>query len=316
MKPKNRLTLDEFLAAPGITLDVRSPQEFEHAHIPSSLNLPLFSNEERHEVGLCYTTEGQKEAISLGLQYVAPKVEQIINTSKQYPHVKLLCWRGGMRSHSVAHLLETCGMDVYTLQGGYKTFRRWVLKMLETPKQIHILGGLTGSGKTEKLHQLKEQGEQILDLEALANHRGSSFGHLGEQPSNEHFENLIALQLHQFSDEKPVWIEDESCYIGSCLVPHALFSQMKKAPLHLVKCSEEERLKRLTTQYGGVSSQELIMATERIRKKLGHERAEKAIESITSGDLRSAAKVILEYYDKTYSYALSRKSDKIVKYDD
>jgi len=204
-------------------IDVRSPGEYEHAHIPGALNLPLFSNEERAEIGTIYKQRGRVKAVQRGLEVVGPKLAGFAKfaLALQSENILIHCWRGGMRSSSMAWLLETVGINCTLLTGGYKSYRSRVLTSFEKPLKIILLGGYTGSGKTDLIKLLKEQGEQVLDLEGLACHKGSAFGAIGqgEQPSSEQFENLLSLEMEALDGEKVVWIEDESRNVGKVFVP-------------------------------------------------------------------------------------------------
>ncbi|MEP0868481.1 tRNA 2-selenouridine(34) synthase MnmH [Trichocoleus desertorum AS-A10] len=302
----------EFLHCPSLILDVRSPGEFFQGHIPGAQSFPLFSNDERAEVGTCYKRQGQETAIELGLAIVGPKLAGFVTQAKALApdcRVRLHCWRGGMRSNSMAWLLETAGFQVTLLRGGYKNFRHWVRSTLATPKTLAILGGMTGTGKTEILAALAEQGEQVLDLENLANHRGSSYGSLGlpAQPTTEQFENHIALVWSQFNHQRPVWIEAESRRIGLCRIPDEIFQQMLQAPVLQILRSRPKRIEILRQVYGSVKSEQLIEATERLRKKLGGLRTQQAVEAIHQGDLTTAIDLVLDYYDKTYTHDLQRR---------
>lgn len=306
------LSAADFLQVPHLLLDTRSPGEYEQGHIPGAVSFPLFSNEERAQVGTCYKQVGKEEAIELGLEIIAPKMVDFVRTAKQLApnkQVRLHCWRGGMRSNSMAWLLETAGMQVTLLEGGYKAFRRWVRSTLATPRNIITLGGMTGTGKTQLLHALAKQGEQILDLEALANHRGSSYGALGlpTQPTVEQFENLIATQWMKLDPNRPVWIEAESRRVGLCRVPDEILIPMMQAPVIQVERSRQERIELLIEVYGKVDHEELITATDRISRKLGGQHAKHAIEFIRQGDLAPAIDIVLNYYDKTYLYDLQRR---------
>lgn len=306
------LNVPEFLHHPGVILDVRSPGEFDQGHIPGAISFPLFSNDERAQVGTCYKQQGQEQAIELGLAIVGPKLASFVTRAKELTRdrkVRVHCWRGGMRSGSMAWLLETAGLEVSLLKGGYKAFRSWVRSTLATPKPIVILGGMTGTGKTEILAALAGQGEQVLDLEQFANHRGSSYGSLGlpPQPSNEQFENLIALSWNAFSDQRPVWIEAESRRIGLCRIPDELFLQMVAAPILQIMRPRSERIQILLEAYGSADPGQLILATERLRKRLGGLRTQEAITYIQQGNLAPAIDIVLDYYDKTYEYDLQRR---------
>jgi tRNA 2-selenouridine synthase len=307
------LPIASFLTAPGIILDVRSPAEYEQGHIPGAVSFPLFTNEERALVGTCYKQQGREQAIELGFEIAGPKFIQFVRQAKQLApdrQVRVHCWRGGMRSGAVAWVLEMAGLQVSVLEGGYKAFRRWVLSSFDVPKPILILGGMTGTGKTAILNELAAQGSQVLDLEDLASHRGSSYGSLGlpPQPSNEQFENLIAVQWMAFDAAKPIWIEAESKRIGICRIPEPLFQQMDRSPVLEVNRSRAERLDALVEVYGTADRNELITATERIRKRLGGLRTQQAIDLLHQNQLAAAFNIILDYYDKTYTYDLQRRN--------
>ena len=308
------VSIDVFLQLTSPILDVRSPGEFDHAHMPSAVSFPLFNNEERAEVGTCYKQQSKEDAVELGLKFVGPKLADFVTEAKTLAPdrvVRVHCWRGGMRSGSMAHLLETAGFSVTTLKGGYKAFRQWVRETLATPKPIISLGGMTGTGKTTILQALEVQGEQILDLEGMANHRGSSYGALGlpPQPSTEHFENLVAIAWSQLSDNRPIWIEAESRQIGRCRVPPELFGPMMQAPVVQVKRSRSERVAHLLEDYGDADTAGLIAATERLQKKLGGLRTKEAIAAIEARDGAPAIEIVLDYYDKAYTYDLKKKRD-------
>ncbi|MBW4473644.1 MAG: tRNA 2-selenouridine(34) synthase MnmH [Stenomitos rutilans HA7619-LM2] len=306
------LPIADFLAAPGAILDVRSPAEHEHGRIRDAISFPLFSNEERAQVGTCYKQQGRDEAVELGLSIVGPKLTSFVTQAKTLSPdrvVRVHCWRGGMRSGSMAWLLETAGFQVTVLDRGYKGFRHWAHAVLAEPKPIVTLGGMTGTGKTLILNALKAQGEQILDLEHLANHRGSSYGNLGlpPQPSTEQFENLIAIEWSQLSRDRPIWIEAESRMIGSCRVPDDLFQQMVAAPVLQVERSREERIHLLLEDYGAVEPEALLEATVRLKKRLGGDRTQQAVDCIQQGNLAAAVDLVLDYYDKAYRYDLKRR---------
>ncbi len=314
------LPITDFWQAPGPILDVRSPGEYTQGHLPEAISFPLFSDEERAQVGTCYKQAGQETAVELGLELVAPKMLDLVKKAKVLAperQVRVHCWRGGMRSGSIGWLLETSGLDVKLLNGGYKAFRRWVRTTLATPQPLIIVGGMTGTGKTDILHTLRDLGEQVLDLEGLANHRGSSYGALmlPPQPSTEQFENLIAAQWAAFDRHRPVWVEAESSRVGTCRVPDEIMAQMDVAHTLEVVRSEPERLKILVDVYGQANTDELIAATERLRKRLGGLRTQEAVDHIKSGKLAAAAAIILTYYDRAYRYDLVRRGSQIPKID-
>ncbi len=315
-----QVSINEFLAASGPILDVRSPGEFEQGHILGAISFPLFTNEERAQVGTCYKQQNREQAVELGFDLVGPKLGELIRQAKALAPektVRIHCWRGGMRSGAIAWALSLAGFNTVTLQGGYKAFRQWVRSTLATPKKIILLGGMTGTAKTDILHALAEQGEQVLDLEGHANHRGSSFGALclPPQPSTEQFENMLAAEWQQFDAEGPIWIEAESRRVGACRVPIELFEQMEAAFALEITRPISERVVLLVEIYGQAAAEDLIAATERIRKRLGGERTQRAIAAIKNNDLATAVSITLDYYDRTYRYGLEQRDRSVPEID-
>ncbi len=294
-------------------VDVRSPGEFAQGHIPGAVNIPLFSNEERAQVGTTYKQVSQEEALLLGLEFVGPKMADFVRESKVLaPENEILvhCWRGGMRSGSFGWLLETAGMKVSTLVGGYKAFRNEVLAGFMIPQNIIILGGKTGSGKTEILHQLRKLGEQVIDLEGLAHHKGSSYGAIGQlpQPSSEHFENRIYNQWRRLDPSRRVWVEDESRTVGRCLIPQNVWTQMQNAPVVMVDMDKATRIERLVREYACYDIDLLHEATNRIQKRLGGQHHKAAIEALGQNDFATVADITLTYYDKAYQHGSGNRN--------
>lgn len=304
--------IDAFLSGSGPILDTRSPGEFAQGHVPGALSFPLFDDEERAQVGTCYRQEGPEVAMDLGLALVAPKLVPMVQRARSLAQdgaLRIYCWRGGLRSQSTAQLLTLAGLKVTRLAGGYKSFRGWVRETLAVRRPVITLGGMTGTGKTAVLAALAELGEWVLDLEDLANHRGSSYGALGlpPQPTTEHFENLVAIAWRSLPPDRPIWIEAESRGIGTCRVPIELFEQMMAAPVLEVVRSIEDRIEHLIGVYGQTPREHLLTATERIRKRLGGDRTRQALAHIEAGEAAAAIKIVLGYYDKTYRYDLERR---------
>jgi tRNA 2-selenouridine synthase len=311
----DELSTDEFLARPpGVPIiDVRTPDEFATGHIPGALNVPLFSNEERAEIGTAYKQEGRSRAVAIGLRRVGPRLEQLAQalldlTNPADPRLHLHCWRGGMRSASVAWLMEsTLGCRTATLKGGYKAFRRWVLDSFEIPRELRVVAGLTGSGKTEVLRQMAHLGENTLDLEGLAKHKGSAFGQLGEaaQPTQAQFENELAIAWRATDPSRPVWLEDESRMIGKRTLPEALWNRKLAARFHVIELPDAERIAHLCKGYAGFSPADLAASVEAIHSRLGGGRAKAALESLRGGDFTEACRIILSYYDRAYQNCLA-----------
>ncbi len=302
----------DFLASPELCFDVRSPVEYNQGHIPGAINLPLFTDSERAEVGTAYKRQGQSVAIALGVKIVGPKLFDLLGQAKTYLNgndsARLYCFRGGMRSGFVSWFLNFTGLKTTTLKGGYKAFRRFALRKFQELQEIQllVLGGFTGAGKTKILQELQETCQQVIDLEKIAHHRGSSFGLIpGEkQPSCEQFENELAFQLEQLDYSKPIWVEDESRLIGSCTIPNGFFDVMKNAPLIVLECQRNERVRHIKEQYGSYPVENLLLCSEKIGKRLGSERLKIVRKALLENDLDKAIDTLLQYYDATYQHAL------------
>ncbi len=297
-----------------ILIDVRSPAEYAHAHIPNALSLPLFNDEERAKVGTLYKQVSAENALIKGLEFVGPKMAGFVKQAiKWSPNRKLLihCWRGGKRSGSMAWLMQMAGFDVVTLEGGYKNYRNFILQRFENQSlKVILLGGKTGSGKTPILKELEKRGEQIIDLEDLANHKGSAFGWIGEeqQPSVEQFENNLYEIFRQINPEKRVWVENESRNIGSVSMPQGFWNQMKSAPLIHIEIPFFDRVNHLVNVYTQTSKADLILSFEKIASKLGTENLKKTIGWIEKGDFETAAAMALKYYDKSYMHGFDNNT--------
>ncbi len=324
-------SIEEFLNDQNPLVDVRSPKEFKKGHCPGATNIPILNDEQRHLIGTSYKNDGRKKAISLGLKLISPslkelnkKFQELSGINNLYPgqktniSLKIYCWRGGMRSASAAWLANLSHIKVLILKGGYKAYRNWVLKQFEKDWPIKLIGGKTGTGKTDLLLELKAQGTSVIDLEGLANHRGSSFGGLGQppQPSCEQYENLLASQLREFtaSSNNEIWLEDESSHLGQCRIPQGLFKQMKEAPILEITRSDEERVENLVNVYSQCGLENLSIATERISRRLGPQRTSEALQAIACKDWRQACLAMLDYYDRCYEFELS-KAKRITRID-
>ncbi|MCX6291800.1 MAG: tRNA 2-selenouridine(34) synthase MnmH [Bacteroidetes bacterium] len=304
--------LDQLSRQQPLLLDARSESEFKQGHIPSAVNLPLLNDEHRAIVGTTYKQKGREAAVLAGFDLVGSKFGDVVRKVHALTgdkHVMLYCWRGGMRSNIMAWVLSMAGFKVTLLKGGYKTFRGWVLNCFHQPKKIFIIGGRTGSGKTDVLKLLKEHSEQVIDLEALAHHKGSAFGALGEkpQPRSEQFENLLALEWNGMDEDEILWLENESITIGSVKIPNVIFECMRKAPVIEIKTDMESRVKRILDDYGKFPAEILAENTMKLQKRLGELRTRQAVQALLDGDKIKWLEEILSYYDKTYDYGMSQR---------
>ena len=312
-----KIDIEDFivLAPNSIVIDVRSPGEFEHAHIVDAHSLPLFNNEERAIVGTTYKQKSREAAIKIALPFFGEKMKPLIEMvetwvaafekkhTRETPTIIVHCWRGGMRSGAVAWLLDLYGFKVLQLIGGYKAYRNWALLQFEKAYPLKVLGGYTGSGKTEILLELKRRNKTVIDLEGLAHHKGSSFGALGQeaQPSQEMFENKLAHALSSIEFiEEGIWIEDESQRIGLVMIPLSFFTLLRNSVCYFIEIPFQERLSFITTGYGKFDKDSLMSATLRIQKRLGGLETKTAINHIIEGNIVDAFSILLKYYDKWY----------------
>ncbi len=345
-----KISIEQFIvmAKNYPVLDVRSPGEYLHAHIPGAYSIPLFTDEERKVVGTAYKQESREQAIKIGLDYFGLKMRKVveevenlivqINKEKKKKNVSnpplgdrgsvlVHCWRGGMRSAGIAWLLDLYGFKVYTLIGGYKAYRKWVRNQFEKKYPLTIVGGYTGSGKTLIIQQLQQTGNAVIDLEGLANHKGSAFGALGEnpQPSQEMFENMLAEALavihNQMAGEQvladnsnptainhsTIWIEDESQRIGNLQIPMQFWENMRSSPVCFVDIPFEKRLDYLTIEYGRFEKEKLVNAVMRIQKRLGGLETKNAINHLLENNHKECFRILLTYYDKWYLKGLHNR---------
>lgn len=304
-------------------IDVRTPSEFEAGHIPDAINVPLFSDDERATVGTLYANQGHDAAVIEGLRIVGPKMAALAESARELVADKepacqqmlVHCWRGGMRSQSMAWLMAVAGLQPRVLDGGYKSFRRLAQETIERSWNLHVVSGLTGAGKTRILTALKQVGEQVCDLEALANHRGSAYGGIaqGAQPTTEQFENDLFACLDRFAPEKRIWVEDEGNRIGRVVVPQTFYEQVRNAPAVFLDVDLSQRVDNLMVDYQQLPVDGLLEATRKIRKRLGGQKTDAAIAAIEGGNLRAAVEITLSYYDRTYTKAANKMPRSIMK---
>jgi len=313
------LKVDEFVAKMKeyVVLDIRTPAEFREGHLPHAISFPLFNDEERVIVGTIYKQQGRETAVLKGLELVGPKLKDFVLQARKHKGVLYLyCWRGGMRSKSMAWLLQTAGREVYILEGGYKAYRAYGRELISNGLKLIMLSGPTGSGKTEILHKLTALGHQVLDLEGLANHRGSSFGGIGQppQPGTEQFTNLILEKITGFDLSNPIWVEGESQAIGKVIILKELFSQMNSCTTIRIDPPKSQRIDRLLSDYAGFPAEELQFSIEKISKRLGGKDTQDTLEALSAGDFRKVVEITLAYYDKSYDFSMARRETKMIPF--
>ncbi len=297
----------------GVIIDVRTPSEFSSGHIPGAVNLPIFTDDERAEVGTLYVKEGKDKAVEKGLERVGPKLATFVRQARQLSEGKplfLYCWRGGMRSASMAWLFRTAGFKTYLLEGGYKAYRHSFEQLLSAHSwKLIVLGGPTGCGKTDILHHLQSTGQQVINLEGLACHKGSAFGSLGEskQPSTEQFGNELHNCMRKMNPQKPVWCEGESLNIGQVYIPNEFYALMKSGLFIQFELKTGFRLKQILKDYGHFPANELIVSFQKLEKRLGREATSNAIEHIMKNELEEAIAIAIHYYDKGYESSILKQ---------
>ncbi len=300
-------------------IDVRSPAEYASGHIPGAVNIPLFNDSERALVGTKYKKEGRIPAILEGLRLSGPvlslKLEQALKVAREG---KLLvhCWRGGMRSEAMSWLFSSGDIETAVLEGGYKSYRHLILESLSEERKMIVLGGMTGSSKTHILNYLKVHGNQIIDLERLACHKGSAFGSLGQppQPSTEQFANILYNEWKNLRKTDPFWVEDESRNIGTVFLPDSFYSNMQAAPSIILKMDVKTRLPRLLEEYSSFPSESLKASITRISKRLGGDNTRDALEAVEAGNISRAIEISLNYYDRAYTFGLKKKNIRNIIY--
>ncbi len=310
----------------SILVDTRSPAEFETGHIDGAISLPILDNDQRAKVGVCYKKHGQEKAIELGLQLAGGRFLDIYQTlkkiEKQNKIIVIYCARGGMRSGTVVSLMSSLKVNCFILVGGYKTYRNYILSLLEDEDFYNFIAinGYTGSGKTEILKMLEKDNILTIDFEAKATHAGSVFGKIpfnGDKTTQQQFENRVASELYKarykYSDKKKLtfFVEAESRKIGDNVFTKNFYEKIKNAPTIVIDLPFEERIKRILEEYPPTHpffKEALIQ----LRELLGGELFKKLLNYYELEDYDSLITELLKYYDKKYAHSIDSKKEQIV----
>lgn len=304
----DEVSVIEALCEENTLIDVRTAQEYEKGSIPDAFNYPLFDNLERAEIGVIYRKIGKNAAVVKGLEFFEPRIQQFLSslTDLKSKRLVVFCARGGMRSASVVRLLQYQGFQAAQLQGGYKSYRSYVLRQLRKPvPPLIVLHGSTGVGKTLLLKKLPDH----LDLEEFAGHRSSLFGAINKIPQTQkNFEALLAKKIIELPNTRPVFIEGESRKVGKVFIPQSLAEAMKYGTLVLLQASFDTRIRRIVEEYK-ICDEQTFLQTDSIlqsmQKVLGKKKAEQLRQWLRKGEFENIVHVLLEeYYDPRYQHAM------------
>ncbi len=311
---KEAVSVEEVINRPEVVLiDVRTNSEHQKGTIPGAINLSLFDEEERGEIGILYRMVGPAEARIKGLALASSKLTRLVESLQKYYHREIVffCWRGGLRSQALASVLKLVGFKSYYLEGGYKAYRRFIINYFseyEYKQKFTVLEGLTGVGKTEVIQALQRIGEPALDLENLAGHRGSVFGHIGlaTRRSQKDFDALLAQELEHLKDYKYIIVECESRRIGNIYLPAPFFEAMKKGVRILLYDCLEARIKRLVATYLAFKQENFFLIHEAIsllQPRLGKQKTALLQNFFKQENYKAAVNFLLqEYYDPLYHF--------------
>lgn len=302
-----------------VYIDGRSEDEFNEGTIPGAVNIPLFDNQERAEIGTIYAQDSPQNALSRGLEIASNKLPALYKQIKEVSHdrpVMIFCWRGGMRSKALATVLDLMGLSVLRLSGGYKAYRKQVLDFFaaEFPFHIVLIRGNTGTGKTDLLKRLKSDGYPVIDLESLSNNRGSVFGHigLGSQPTQKQFESLLYKEIVSYQNYPYLIVECESKRIGRVILPNTMYYAMQQGTQVLLYDTLANRVARLVKEYTAFPglANDLEESLERLKKRISKKTVEDLIKLLRDNNYdKLTERLILEYYDVLYGYPNEDSTD-------
>ncbi|WP_027701721.1 tRNA 2-selenouridine(34) synthase MnmH [Metaclostridioides mangenotii] len=315
-----------------IFVDVRTESEYEEDHILNAINMPLFMNDEHKDVGTIYKMLGKHEAIQKGFDYVSYKLKdmylELSKLANEYDNMVVYCARGGMRSGSITNVISSLGVNVYQLEGGYKSYRNFVLDYFKTAmekKKLVSVHGLTGVGKTDLLHMLEEKNVDVLDLEGIAKNSGSIFGFITfdeKSPSQKLFETEIFEKLY-FSKKDFIFVESESKRVGHSSVPNEIYESMIGDCQHIIlEVSLKNRVDRLCRDYIYSKNEDNIddlkECINKFRKRLSNKVVDEYIELLETKKYEEVVeRYLLEYYDPLYTHSIEKyEYDEVINFDD
>lgn len=323
---ENALNLEDV-----VFIDARTPKEYEEDHILDSINLPILNDEEHADIGTIYKQQGKSQAINKGFDYVGYKLKYMYSAieglSNKYKNIVIYCARGGMRSKSLVSFFDSLGLNLYQLEGGYKSYRNFVINYLDTvmnEKKFIMLHGLTGVGKTDMLKLLEKDGLDIVDLEDMASNSGSVFGYITfdkKPPTQKEFETKIFEKLY-YAKSNYIFIESESKRVGHVSIPESIYNSMTQDAIHLLlEASIKSRVDRLARDYvysDCKDKNELLECINRFRKRLGHEKVNKFMEMFNNEKYEEVIKeYLVDYYDPLYNHSVKKYTyDMIINTED
>lgn len=304
----------------GCIIDVRCPREYSKGHMSNAINIPLFDDSQYQRLGELYKTSGRDSAFALGMKYANKRSNLILDTvtNIKKKNIIIYCARGGMRSAGFQKLLHNSEINSVRIENGYKSIRKQNLETFLKIRQVIVVAGSTGTGKTTILNKMKRMRYSVINLEGIARHRGSAFGDIGikQQATQQQFENDLAYEWSQLPENSPVYMESESRNIGRMVIPEQLWNQMSEGHYIKIEMNISRRISNLIKEYGSYPIHEFLKRVNMISKKLGGQHTQEAIQCLEDGNLRKFCKLLLEkYYDKMYMSAFtSRESKKDILY--
>ena len=310
MEEDKALSIDKFLSYGGQIVDLRTPKEFTQGHILGAINVPIFSDQERKEVGKVFKLQGPFKATQLGLKYTGPKLSDLVTKLKETKKkpICVYCGRGGMRSQSMIWLLNFCRIPAFFLRKGYRDYRRWVLESFSKDYDLHLLQSFLGSMNIDPKQILKKKKNQFLDLEEIAQFSQYDFSvsESKSQPTSEHFENLLAHELRQLNSKEPIWLSHVGKSLGDCKIPPPFLKQFRSSSLFLIKDERLERVGYLQNAIAKHTQKDLVHIFTALKKKLGPLRHKQILSALEKEQNEDVAESLIDHFDKVTFFHLKK----------